>query len=94
MYPEEYVREVASTPEAVGEGIAYWCEHRPDPWKVRAAWLAKAAPHRAAFRELMRELTGRTPRRIPHKLGLRTPHSGALWSLAVRAYLFAKGMTV
>lgn len=92
LYPEEYVRFVDATTEAVAAGIAYWCEHSPDPWKVRAAWLDKTAQHRAAYRELMRELTGRTPRRIPHKLGLRTPHSGALYSLAIQAYLFAKGM--
>lgn len=94
MYPEEYVREVATAPEAVGEGIAHWRAHRPDPWKVRSAWLAKAASHRAAYRELMRELTGRDLGRPPHKLGIRTPHGGAFWTFAFRSYLLLKGMTV
>ena len=37
LYPEEYVRYVDSTPDAVGEGIGHWVRNRPDPWKVRAA---------------------------------------------------------
>ena len=93
LYPEEYVRRVEPSPDAVGTGIAYWRTHRPDPWKVRSAWLDKAATHRAAYRELMRELTGRDPGRPPHKLGIRTPHGGAFWTFAFRSYLFVKGMT-
>jgi len=93
LYPEEYVREVDAAPEAVGAGIAHWREHRPDGWKIRSAWLEKAAPHRAAYRELMRELAGRDPGRPPHKLGIRTPHGGVLWSFAIRLYLRMKGMT-
>ena len=77
LYPGEFVKYVESNPEAVGAGIAHWVANRPDPWKVRAAWLAKAAPHRRAFAELMRELTGRAAGRPMHKLGLRTPHPGA-----------------
>ena len=92
LYPEEYVREVEPSSDAVGAGIAYWRVHRPDPWKVRSAWLAKAAPYRVAYRELMRELTGRYPGRPPHKLGIRTPHGGAFWTIAFRAYLFLMGM--
>lgn len=90
LYPEEFVRYVESTPEAVGEGIAHWREHRPDPWKVRAAWLGKAKPHREAYAALMRELTGRDCGRPLHKLGLRTPHAGHLYSLAIQAYLTLK----
>lgn len=93
LFPEEFAREVDETPEAVGEGVAYWREHRPDPWKVRSAWLAKAAPHRDAYRKLMRELTGHTPRCIPHKLSLRTPHVGAFWSKAFQAYLLIRGFS-
>ena len=55
------------------------------------AWLEKAAPHRAAYRELMRELTGRDPGRPSHKLGIRTPHSSAFWSFAIQSYLLLKG---
>ncbi|MBQ6011109.1 MAG: hypothetical protein IJL17_21445, partial [Kiritimatiellae bacterium] len=65
---------------------------RPDPCKVRAAWLAKARPHREAFAQLMRELTGCAHGRPPHKLGLRTPHPAAAYSRAIQAYLWAKGI--
>ena len=92
LYPEEFVRYADSTPESVGEGIAHWREHRPDPWKVRASWLAKAGPHREAFRRLMRELAGRDAGRPPHKLALRTPHPGAVHSLAIQAYLALKAV--
>ena len=92
LYPFEYVRRVEAVPEAIAEGIAYWGAHRPDPWKVRAAFLAKAEPHREAFRQLMKELTGRNCGRPPHKLGLRTPHPGLAHTLAIQAYLFAKGI--
>ena len=63
-----------------------------DASKVRAAFLAKAEPHRERYRQLMKELTGRKCGRPPHKLGLRTPHPGPAATLAVRAYLFAKGL--
>ena len=33
----------------------------------------------------MRELAGRDPGRPPHKLGLRTPHPGALHTRAIQA---------
>ena len=92
LYPEDFVRYVESTPDAVGEGIAHWVANRPNPWKVRAAWLDKAAPHREAFRRLMRELTGRDCGRPPHKLALRTPHPGSLHSLAIQAYLALKAV--
>ena len=92
LYPEEYVRYVDATPDAVGEGIGHWVRNRPDPWKVRAAWLAKARPHREAFGQLMRELTGRAHGHPPHKLGLRTPHPAAAYSRAIQAYLWAKGL--
>ena len=92
LYPEEYVRYVDSTPDAVGEGVGHWVRNRPDPWKVRAAWLAKARPHREAFAQLMRELTGRAHGHPPHKLGLRTPHPAAAYSRAIQAYLWAKGL--
>lgn len=91
VMPDEYVRRVEPDPDAIAEGIAHWAAHRPDPWKVRAAFLEKAAPHRARFRELMAELTGRRCGRPPHKLGLRTPRPGKLATLAIQAYLFAKG---
>ena len=65
--------------------IERWLAAPPDPWRVRAAWLAKVAPHREAYRALMRELTGRDPGRPPHKLGLRTPHPGALHTRAIQA---------
>lgn len=90
LYPEEFVRRVESTPEAIAEGIAHWEAHRPDPWKVRAAYLEKTEPHRERFRQLMRELTGRDCGRAPHKLGLRTPHPGAAYTLAIQAYLALK----
>ena len=92
LYPEEFVEYVASTPEAVGKGISRWVGERPDPWKVRAAWLAKAAPHREKFRALMRELAGRDFGRAPHKLALRTPHPGALHSFAIKSYLALKAI--
>ena len=91
LYPWEFVRRVEPTPEAVAEGIAYWAERRPDPWKVRAAFLAKAEPHRERFRQLMLELTGRACGRPPHKLGLRTPHPGWAHTRAIQAYLAWKG---
>lgn len=91
LYPEEYVRRVEPSPGAIAEGIAHWATHRPDPRKVRAAFLAKAAPHRARFAQLMRELTGRDPGRPPHKLGLRTPHPGHATSLAIQASLLLEG---
>lgn len=92
LYPEEFVRYAESSTASVAEGIAHWAANRPDPWKVRAAWLAKAVPHREAFRRLVRELTGRDPGRPPHKLGLRTPHPGSLHSLAIGAYLALKSV--
>lgn len=91
LYPEEYVQYVDAAPDAVGAGIDHWIGNRPDPWKVRAAWLAKATPHREAFVRLMRELTGRAYGRPPHKLGLRTPHPAAAYSRAIQMYLWAKG---
>ena len=90
LYPGEFVASVGSTPEAVAEGIARWAALRPDPWKVRAAWLEKAAPHRERYRALMKELTGRACGRPPHKLGLRTPRPGLAATLAIQAYLLAK----
>lgn len=92
LYPMEFVRRVEASPEAVGEGIAHWAAHRPDPWKVRAAFLAKVAPHRERFRVLMRELTGRDCGRPLHKFGLRTPRPGILPTLAVQAWLWLEGM--
>ena len=92
LYPEEYVRYVDATPDAVGEGVGHWVQNRPDPWKIRSAWLAKARPHREAFGQLMRELTGRAHGHPPHKLGLRTPHPAAAYSRAIQAYLWAKGI--
>ena len=91
LYPEEFVRRVEPVPESIAEGIAHWRGHRPDPRKVRAAFLAKAAPHRERFRELMKELTGRDGGRPPHKLGLRTPHPGHAASLAIQASLLIEG---
>lgn len=87
LYPEEFVRYVDSTPDSVAEGISHWVRERPSPWKVRAAWMDKAASHREAFRRLMHELTGRRIGRPLHKLGLRTPHPGGMHSLAIQAYL-------
>ena len=92
LYPEEFVRRVEAVPEALADGIAHWGAHRPAPWKVRAGFLEKAAPHRERFRQLMRELTGRSCGRPPHKLGLRTPHPGVGHTLAIQAYLLAKGI--
>ena len=92
LYPEEYVCEVAADSASIAAGVAHWRAQQPDPWKVRRAWLEKAAPHRAAYRELMREITGHVPGRPPHKLGIRTPHSGAFWSFAIQSYLLLKGI--
>jgi len=92
LYPEEFVQYVESTPEAVGAGIAHWVANRPDPWEVRSAWLAKARPHRDAYKQLMRELTGRQCGRAPHKLALRTPHAQTFYSLAIQAYLAMKSL--
>lgn len=92
LYPEEFVLGVEATPEAIAEGIAHWAAHRPDPWKVRAAFLAKAAPHRERFRKLVRELAGRDCGRPPHKLGVRTPHPGNAATLAIQAYLLMEGL--
>lgn len=92
IMPDEYVRRVEPAADAIAEGIAHWAAHRPDPWKVRAAFLAKGEPHRERFRQLMKELTGRACGRPPHKLGLRTPHPGLACTLAIQAYLFAKGL--
>jgi hypothetical protein len=90
LYPADYVKYADATSESVGEAVAHWAANRPDPRKVRSAWLDMAAPHREAYRGLMRELTGRAPGRFPHKLALRTPHPGTVHSLAIRAYLAAK----
>ncbi len=91
LYTDEYVKEVEANPEAIAEGIAYWAANPPDPDKVRAAWLDKAKPHREAFHKLMQELTGRSfP--IPHKLGIRTPHPGQAYSIAIKFYLFVKSL--
>ena len=92
LYPEEFVQSVDSTPEAVGAGVEHWVRNRPDPWRIRAAWLEKARPHREAFVALMRELTGKRCPRPPHKLALRTPHPDALHSFAIQAYLAAKAI--
>ena len=92
LYPDEFVRYADASPEAVGAGVEHWVRNRPDPWKVRTAWLAKARVHREAFAGLMRELTGRSFGRPAHKLGIRTPHPAPVWSHAIRAYLFAKGI--
>ena len=94
VMPDEYVRRVEPAPDAIAAGIEHWVAHRPDPWKVRAAFLAKTAPHRERFGQLMKELTGRDCGRPPHKLGLRTPRPGKLATLAIQAYLFAKGLSV
>ena len=83
---------VDAAPDAVGAGVEHWVANRPDPWKVRSAWLAKARSHREAFAQLMRELTGRMPGRPPHKLGIRTPHPAATYSRAIQAYLWTKGL--
>lgn len=93
LYPDEFVRRVDAAPDAIAEGIAHWVAHRPDPRKVRASFLAKTAPHRERFRSLMRELAGRYCGRPPHKLGLRTPRPGTAATLAIQAYLWAKGWT-
>lgn len=87
LYPAEYVKYASATRESVGEAIEFWKERQPERRLVRAAWLAKAAVHRKAFSQLMRELTGRPCARAPHKLGIRTPHPGVLHSAAIAAYL-------
>ncbi len=93
LYPPEFVRSVEATPEAIGEGVAYWVANPPDPQEVRTAWLQKAQPHRQAYEELMRELTGgRGIPRFPHRLGLRTPHGCGLYSRAIQLYLAMKGL--
>ena len=91
LYPEEFVKYVDASEEGVGDGIAHWAANVPDPTEVRAAWLKKVAPMRAAYADLMRELTGRDMPRFRHKLALRTPHPGHLYSLAIQAYLALKG---
>ena len=83
LYPEEFVASVDAAEDAVGAAVERWRAAPPDPWRVRAAFLARVGPHRAAWRELMRELTGRTPGRPPHKLGIRTPHPGRAHTLAI-----------
>ena len=94
LYPEEFVKYVESDPEAVGAGIAHWAANRPDPWKVRAAWLEGSKAEDVKKGELMRELTGRNAGRPLHKLGLRTPHPGTLHSLAIQAYLAARSVVM
>ncbi|MBP5285130.1 MAG: hypothetical protein ILO34_03350 [Kiritimatiellae bacterium] len=94
LYPGDYVAYVESTREAVAEGIARWRDERPDPRKVREAWLDMAAPHREQFGRLMRELSGRPCGRPPHKLALRTPHPGAMHSLAIASYLAVRSLAV
>ncbi len=91
LFPNEYVKVVEPTPDAIAEGIAYWVANPPEPDKIRTSWLDKAKPHREAFNKLMIELTGRTfP--IPHKLGIRTPHPGGAYSLAIQSYLCIRAM--
>ena len=92
LYPEDFVVYVDPTREAVAKGIARWRDERPDPWKIREAWLDMAAPHREKFVRLMKELAGRSFGRPPHKLALRTPHPGALYSRAIASYLAAKSL--
>ena len=88
LYPEEFVKYVDASEGGVGGGIAHWSANVPDPQEVRVAWLDKVAPMRAEYAELMRELTGRSAiPRFPHKLALRTPHPGHLYSFAFQAYL-------
>ncbi len=91
LYPNEYVKVVEPTPEAIAEGIAYWAANPKNPDKIRAAWLDKVQGQRNTFRKLMRELTGKTfsP---PHKLGLRTPHPGKIYSLAIQGYLCLRSL--
>lgn len=92
LFPNDFVKNVEANPEAIAEGIAFWVANPPDPDKIRAAWLDKAKPHREAFHKLMRELTGRTfP--IPHKLGIRTPHPGRVYSLVIQCYLMFRSLT-
>jgi len=91
LYPEEFVKYVDANENGVGGGIAHWSANVPDPQEVRAAWLDKVAPMRAEYAELMRELTGRrTVPRFPHKLAIRTPRPGRLYSLAFQVYLALK----
>ena len=90
LYPEEFVKYVNPTQTAVGAGIEYWASHLPDPEKVRQAWLEKVKPYRMDFQALMRELTGKTYGRPPHKLGLRTPHPGEYYSKLIQLYLGLK----
>ena len=83
LYPEEFVASVDAAEDAVGAAVERWRAAPPDPWRVRAAFLARVEPHRAAWRELMRELAGRAPGRPPHKLGIRTPHPGRAHTFAI-----------
>ena len=83
LYPTEFVATAEASEDAVGAAVERWRAAPPDPWRVREAFLARVEPHRAAWRELMRELAGRAPGRPPHKLGIRTPHPGRAHTLAI-----------
>ena len=91
MYPGDFVKYADPTQASVGEAIEYWRDNVPDPRAVREAWLAKARPMRETYRELMKELCGRDcGGKFPHKLGIRTPHPGAAFSIAAAAWLAVK----
>ena len=64
----------------------FWCDWIED--EAKAYWIE----HREKFRALMREISGRGFGRAPHKLGLRTPHPGALHSLSIKSYLALKAI--
>ena len=91
LYPDEFVKEVQDTPEAIAAGIAFWTAHPQKPDKVRKAWLDKVKPYRDSFRQLMYELTGKSffPQ---HKLGIRTPHPGKAYSFAIQFYMSIRSL--
>ena len=78
VMPSFAVKRVADSPDAVFDGVSYWCENIPDAREVRFESLKLLLPHRECLVNLLssfgvsEEDCVRYSKRFPHKLGLRT----------------------
>ncbi len=71
LLPPFAVRQVEPTPDAVADGVRYWCENPVPAEELRAGFLAMAAPHRRLLSELIEAKIHAPAPDFPHKLGLR-----------------------